>query len=97
MVSFDVSAADSVLIGRIVDRAEGLGLLTGWYDRLTCVMDLTATHANGCPMDFQRLLDADDFNFLHDVTGIANCLDRDTGKLTNFFSPRFHTRQAEAA
>ena len=55
----------------------------------TCIlMDLNATHLNGCPLDLKRLLDADDFNFIHDVGGIANHLDRNTGELTDFFWPR---------
>lgn len=52
-------------------------------------MDITATHCNGCPLDLEKLLAADDFNFAHDIAGISNCLDRKTGKLTNCFLPRY--------
>jgi hypothetical protein len=33
-------------------------------------------------------LEFDDFNFLHDVCGIASNLDHNTGKLMNCFCPR---------
>jgi hypothetical protein len=56
-------------------------------------MDLCAVHANGCPMDFARLEQADDFNLLHDVSGIARHLDRSTGKLPDGFHPRFAKKQ----
>lgn len=58
-------------------------------DVLSMQMDLVATHANGCPLDFQRLEAADDFNLLHDVLGIERHLNRDTGQLQDFFLPRF--------
>ena len=56
---------------------------------LSTRMDLLATHANGCPMDFDRMREADDFNILHDIAGIGNHLDRETGKIVGFFVPRF--------
>lgn len=93
-VSFDCTPADRKLIDACIDRADQLGLLDGWYDRLTATMDLVACNANGCPMDFQRLLDADDFNFMHDITGIANTMDRDTGKLARLFLPRMAKKEA---
>lgn len=58
------------------------------YDLLDCEMDLIATHLNGNPIDFQKLLDFDDANFGHDVFGIRKHIDRTTGQLTDCFSPR---------
>ncbi len=52
-------------------------------------MDIIATHTNGCKLKLQALLDADKFNFLHDVCGIATHLDRTTGKLRDCFFPRY--------
>jgi len=52
-------------------------------------MDVSAVHANGNPLRLEDLLHADDFNFAHDMSGICNCLDRNTGKLTRNFLPRF--------
>lgn len=94
-ISFDVSDADEEIIHEIVKRAMRLyehgGIET---DALSVRMDVIATHANGNPLRLAALLDADDFNFLHDIVGIYRHLDRNTGKLTGFFSPRFTQRVA---
>nr|WP_313430121.1 hypothetical protein [Brevundimonas diminuta] len=88
-VSFDVSPTDAALISQIVDRVEELSLAQGHsLDRLSTTMDLTAVHANGCPLDLDKLAAADNFNLLHDVFGIARHLDRKTGKLRDLFDPR---------
>lgn len=52
-------------------------------------MDIIATHANGCPLRLLGLLEADAFNFTHDVCGIRRHLNRNTGKLENCFVPRY--------
>jgi hypothetical protein len=102
-VSFTVSASDTKTIRNIVARAVDMGLVRGrnaldhWYDRLTCEMDLTATHANGNALRLQDFLDADDFNFTHDIAGIARHIDRETGRLTNHFRPRFSRPASIAA
>lgn len=51
-------------------------------------MDMVAIHTNDCPIDFQKLLDADEFTFHHDISGIRNNIDRSTGTLRNCFLPR---------
>jgi hypothetical protein len=100
-VSFNVSNADSDLIAKIVDRVVGVEALhlhpRDRRDRMSITMDITATHASGNPLRLADLLAADDFNFAHDVFGIANHLNRTTGQLENHFSPRFSRRQSEAA
>jgi hypothetical protein len=58
-------------------------------------MDLTACHANGCPMDFETLLSAPDADFVHDVGGIHRYIDRTTGRLGDCFVPRCAARDAE--
>lgn len=88
-VSFEVSKADSETIQKIAARAFEMAKGRTWATRLDCSMDITACHANGCPLDLQDLLNADDFNFSHDVFGIAGTLDRSTGELTGIFRPRF--------
>lgn len=55
---------------------------------LDYTMDVGATHTCGCPLDLQKLLDADKFNFAHDIFGINKNLDRETGELLNCFLPR---------
>lgn len=89
-VSFSISSADRVLVNKIVDRAVRMKLAgpKHWYSKLTARMDLTATHANGCKLDLDRLLNADDFNFIHDIAGIAKHIDRSTGRLDGIFLPR---------
>lgn len=59
-------------------------------DMLDWILDFTATHLNGCPMNFEKLLAADDFNFIHDASGICRHLNRETGKLEDHFLPRCH-------
>lgn len=58
-------------------------------------MDIEATHCNGCPLDFDKLLKFDGFNFYHDIIGIRKHLDRQTGKLQNCFLPKCAKRSEE--
>lgn len=88
-VSFAVSPADSEIIRQIVDRAQTNARRAGArFDRLGTWMDLTAVHANGCPLRLADLLNADDFDFNHDVFGVIRHLDRNTGQLRDCFLPR---------
>jgi predicted Zn-dependent protease with MMP-like domain len=57
-------------------------------DKMSTMMDIQASHALN-PLRLDDLLAADDFNFAHDIYGIANHIDRDTGELTDCFLPRF--------
>lgn len=66
--------------------AEGLGFQ---YDQMAAIMDIDACHNNGNPLKLQKLLDADDFNFAHDVFGIRQHIDRHTGQLLDCFVPRY--------
>jgi hypothetical protein len=89
VVSFACSRKDSALVAMIVRRAMASKLnlhVPGDADDLE--MDLLATHANGCPLDFEKLLAFNEFNFAHDVVGIQRHLDRDTGELLHCFVPR---------
>jgi len=88
-ISFTVSKNDAVIILKIAKRARKIS--GNKYPLLDAEMDITATHANGCPLKLAELLAADDFNFIHDVFGIRRHLDRETGELMDCFSPRFHT------
>jgi len=51
-------------------------------------MDISATHILN-PLNLDDLLLADDDNFYHDVYGISNHIDRDTGNLMDCFVPRY--------
>lgn len=91
-VSFRVSNRDARIIGEIAGRAVTelrRARETDPFDRLTMAMDLTAVHANGCPLRLEALRDADRFNFAHDILGIRRHLNRDTGQIDGLFSPRF--------
>lgn len=91
-VSFDVSREDAQMIREIVKRAEALYKQANpraSFDRLSVSMDVTACHANGCPLRLADLLATDDFNLAHDVFGISRHINRDTGKLKGHFLPRF--------
>ncbi|WNM08408.1 DUF6874 family protein [Komagataeibacter nataicola] len=94
-ISFDVSDSDAGIIRAISERAAEVAYKyrpDAEFDLVSCRMDITATHANGNPLRLRELLEADDFNFGHDVFGIECHLDRTTGKLMNGFSPRFSKR-----
>lgn len=93
-VSFECGSADRIAAGKIATRYRKLVWRHGAEprSRVEIQMDLIATHANGCPMNFHRLWQADDFNLIHDVGGIERHLDRDTGKLLNCFLPRCHAK-----
>lgn len=91
-VSFSVSRTDARVIEQIAERAYRMDMRLNELDarkEIEWRMDFTAVHANGNPLRLDALLEADDFNFAHDAFGIARKLDRSTGKLTDFFSPRF--------
>lgn len=89
-VSFITSTADRALIEQIVARVMArLREAKVKRARIEVLMDIVATHANGCPLRLADLLAADDANFLHDIGGIARHLNRETGQLGGFFRPRF--------
>lgn len=87
-INFNVSAGDGELIRRIACRALGL-MPNPITSRRSLEMTLTACHANGCPLRLEAMLEAGEFDLLHDVHGLHACIDRKTGKLTNHFLPRF--------
>lgn len=84
-VSFKVTKPERVLIDAVVARALKE---TKIKDGLCLSMDITACHANGTPLNLEKLLEADAFTFAHDIIGIHKNINRDTGKLGNHFEPR---------
>jgi len=96
-IRWSVSKADSPVIFDIVKRANALAEKHGQEPIPMLVMDLTACHLNGCPLDLRRLLHAPDFDFAHDVWGIHRHIDRDTGELGDCFLPRFAQREVAGA
>lgn len=95
-ISFDVTRAEAATIAKLARRAKAMETEHGAdldtvkpRSIMDWSMDFTATHANGCPLRLEALLEADDFNFMHDAFGIARHIDRETGKLGNCFLPRY--------
>lgn len=84
MINWNVSDEERRLIIDISKRASNL-LGVGLIDTQ---MDITAVHNNDVKLNLQKLLNADDFNFAHDINGISGHLDRNTGKLLRGFLPR---------
>jgi hypothetical protein len=96
ILNWNVSKTDHDLIVKIAERAKLIARQQGteysWHD---AVMDLTAAHANGNPLDLAGLLQADVYHFTHDVFGIAAHIDRETGALTEggIFTPRYRAQE----
>lgn len=80
----ETSNADVYLIRGVVDRVMAR---CPDLNRMDAEMDIAAANLT-CPMDLYKLIEADDFNFWHDVSGIGQHLNRETGELENCFHPR---------
>lgn len=90
---FTATRSEMLVISKIAARAVCLALDAGVaYKHQDAMMDIEACHSNGCPLKLHELLEADDANFGHDVFGIRRFIDRETGKLTQSFCPRFASR-----
>lgn len=81
--------AERKTVMAIVLRAVEAGI---YDDALTADMDLSAVYVH-CPLRLDNLLAADQFNFAHDLGGIRRHINRKTGKLGDFFLPRFAQHQ----
>ena len=71
---------------KIAQRAEGMDLYKG--ERFTFLMDIENAD-KAFNLRLEDWLDADDFNFAHDVVGIINNIDRRNPTDFNMFVPRF--------
>jgi hypothetical protein len=89
-LSFRATKEEDALIEKIAIRA-GKEVFQHTPDQtlMDTAMDVMATHSSGCPLRLQELLDADAFNFAHDIAGIRRHLNRKTGELLDCFLPRF--------
>ena len=72
---------------KILSRTQGAGVQLPRDWRLTLSMDLAAANAH-CPLDVEKLLSFPDMDFFHDVFGIMQHMDRETGELMHCFLPR---------
>jgi hypothetical protein len=73
-------------IGKIADRVI---TVNPNYDRTTVMMDLMVLYETGVKMRWDELLNAPLFDFMHDINGINQNLNRYTYKLENCFYPRY--------
>ena len=90
MITWAGSKTEYKLAANIANRAiEDYG---DSFDYTQLEMDLMACHLNGCPLDLLELLKASPLDFAHDIAGISRNIDRDSGKLTNSFHPRYAER-----
>ena len=82
-----LTKADYDLCYKIVERAMELGLYKD--NRVTAHMDITNA-AKYWDMRLEEWLNADDFNFVHDVVGIYENIIREYPvRFENCFVPRF--------
>ena len=86
-MQYKASKHDLLLLSQISDRY--LKRFSKSGKKIDVMMDLEAVISNGCPLRLADLLAANDFNFFHEVCGIRENLNRETGALQNFFLPRF--------
>lgn len=86
-ISFDCAKEEALTISKIVALVAGRRNI----NMMELEMDITAVHCNGNPLKLQEFLEAYEINpssFWHDITGILWNINRETGKLDNFFVPR---------
>ena len=93
-MQYNITTEDRNTISKIGERFSAVGKRLGInVDQLGIELDLIFCHLNDVALDLERLLGADDSNFVHDVAGINRHIDRKTGKLQDCFYPRFAVRQ----
>ena len=73
-------------IGKIVNRAVAINPA---YNKTTVMMDLLVLYDTGVKMRWKELLNAPVFDFMHDINGINQHLNRRTYKLEDGFWPRY--------
>jgi len=90
MINWKTTKRENELIVKIAKRANTMAKeIDVKYSIMDINMDITATHLNGCSLKLKELLEADNFNFAHDIFGIYRHINRVTGKLGNCFLPRY--------
>ena len=74
------------VIGEIANRAV---TINPSYNKTTVMMDLLVLYDNGVKMRWEELLNAPTLDFMHDINGINQHLNRNTYKLEDGFCPRY--------
>ena len=82
---------EMTLIMKIVERADEEGLMN--FDRISLMLDIETAHKE-IGLRLSDLLNADEFNFAHDIVGIQANIDRRSKTITNCFLPRYAKAEA---
>lgn len=77
---------EMLTIAEIAKRADEKGLLM--FDKMSLIMDIQAAHEQ-FNLKLDKLLEADDYNFSHDIVGIQQNINRKTKEIENCFLPRY--------
>lgn len=86
MVKFaTLSPSEQRAVNTIITRYNAI--VPNAPESLDTEMDICAVHHH-TPMDLRGLSEADDFTLVHDISGIAAHINRNTGKLERCFLPR---------
>ena len=89
--NFSLSQDDFRHVETILQRFERIaGPLRS--ERAGVMMDLIACHNGACAIDFAAMARGNEIDLAHDVAGIFRHFDRETGELTECFTPRHATR-----
>ena len=93
LLNWDITPDDMRLIQAIVERGIAMWKAQGiQLDPLRAAMDISACHANGCPLELMRFLMSDSTDFVSDFSGIGMHIDNRSGKLVNDYKPIFRKR-----
>jgi hypothetical protein len=75
------------IVARVLRLSREVMGLKPKLDGRAIIVGLALAHRE-LPLDLELLLDADDSDLIHDVFGIMQNIDLDTGRLRNSFVPR---------
>lgn len=80
------------LIINIVERASKLNIIE--HSKETLTLDIVIADKE-FDLRLEQLLNADDFNFAHDIVGIQNNIDRANMRMAGIFVPRYASSEKE--
>lgn len=86
MINWMATKEELIKLHDIAKRA--VDMFPGKLEFMDIEMDITACHLNGQPLDLDRLLTFEDFDFAHDISGINRHIDRETGEIQDRFVAR---------
>jgi len=85
-MDYKLNKEQHLTLKEITKRANDMNIKIG--NDFTLEMDITLAvqHFN---LDLEKLLEANTFNFAHDIIGIQNNIDREKKEFNNYFVLRF--------